>query len=135
MGEEILRLGTFDSLLNRFPVPLFPKPPWGSVTSARPSACGTLDTPATSKAFQSSGKIDGNSVPEPLGLPHSVPDHLTSDRESRERDPKADHIRGCTPLTGLKSPVHCYATALLCNARAVACGLTLIRSRVKANPA
>jgi hypothetical protein len=49
---------------------------------------------------------------------------------SRERDPKADHS-GCTTLRGLKSPVRSYATALLCNARPVASGLALIRSRVK----
>src|SRR5258705_9730483 len=72
-----------------------------------PSACGTLDTPATSKAFQSSGKIDGN----------SVPDHLTSDQNEPPKEiPQADHIRGRTPpLTGLKksrvwlTPPHCFA--------------------------
>ena len=52
-------------------------------------------------------------------------------KEIRSADPN----RGCTPLTGLKSPVRGYATALLCNARPVASGLALIRCKGKANPA
>ena len=40
------------------------------------------------KAFQSSGKIDGNSVPEPFRASSLRLDHLTSDQnEPRKRSP------------------------------------------------
>jgi hypothetical protein len=58
----------------------------GSVASARPSACGTLDTPATPKGIQSSGKIDGNSVPEPFRASslHSRPSYQRAKQAAKE---------------------------------------------------
>jgi hypothetical protein len=93
----------------------------------------SLARPAMAQCIQSSGKIDASCVPRPVRDSSLRPDHDRT--KPRKRSTKADHIRDYTPLTGLESPVRGYATALLCNARPVASGLALIRSRVGANPA
>ena len=60
---------------------------------------------------------------------YSRPSYQRSN-EPRKRSQSGSHSRPHAPV-GLNSPVRGYATALLCNARPVASGLALIRSKVK----
>ena len=57
------------------------------------------------KAFQSSGKIDGNSVAEPFRASSLRLDHLASDQnEPRKEIPKLITFAAARPPDGLKSP-------------------------------
>jgi hypothetical protein len=76
----------------------------------------------------------GATVRRPCGPPHLVPTILPVIETAVKEIPSKSHSR-LNALSELKSPVRGYATALLCNARPVASGLALIRSRVTANPA
>ena len=53
------------------------------------------------------------SAPEPFRAPRYVPDHLTERlNEAAKEIPKADHIRGCTPLH-LEGTTRKYQTLIL----------------------
>ena len=54
-------------------------------------------------------KIGELSAPEPCRAPRYVPDHHTErPNEAAKEIPKADHIRGCTPLHLVKSRTRKY---------------------------
>ena len=58
-------------------------------------------------------RLDEASAPEPFRAPRYIPDHLTERlNEAAKEIPKADHIRGCTPLH-LEGTTRKYQTLIL----------------------
>ena len=77
----------------------------------------------------------GTAFRGPDGASSLRPDHRTNERTSRDRDPKADHIRGCTPYGAEKSRAwlrHRIAS-LQCSPGCLRAGFDSVKG--KANPA